>query len=361
MRVLPARLAVLLLLAGCTAQAPPSVDAQGPVGPRSQRPSPAADLPDVAPKTGRLTLAFAGDVHFEDALHPRLDDPEAALDPAEDLLGDADIAMVNLETAITDRGAPEPKKYRFRTSPAALDALAAAGVDVVTMANNHAVDYGADGLADTLAAQRSSPVPVVGIGRNAAQAFAPAILDVRGTKVAVLAATQVPDRTAAAWAATDKKAGVAVARNPRRLVQAVRKAAKRNDLVVVYLHYGTERVACPTDEQRDIVDALVEAGADVVVGSHAHVLLGSGWHGPAYVDYGLGNFVWYSPNSRAEASSGVLRLTVAGHRVTRATLLPTFTGQDGLPRPLVGAEATKARAAWRALRKCTGLAARAPR
>lgn len=356
---------LVLLVAGCTAEAAPTA----PAAPAAPAPAPAAPVPAPAepaepaetsapaPAPGEVTLAFAGDIHFEDDLRSRLDDPGTALDPVDGLLGAADVTVVNLETAITDRGRPEPKKYHFRTSPAALDALDAAGVDVVSMANNHAVDYGRDGLTDTLAAQESSPVPVIGIGRDAKQAFAPARLDVRGTKVAVLAATQVPDRTVAAWPASRTRAGVASARNPDRLVRAVKRAAEFHDLVVVYLHYGTERVACPTGEQRDIAAALTDAGADVVVGAHAHVLLGAGWRGSRYVSYGLGNFVWYSPNSHAEASSGVLRVTVADGKVTRADLAPTLTGSDGLPRPLTGADARKARASWKALRGCTGLAA----
>jgi poly-gamma-glutamate synthesis protein (capsule biosynthesis protein) len=174
----------------------------------------------------------------------------------------------------------------------------------------------------------------------------------------VFGATQVPDRTAGVWAAGKDKPGVASARNPKRLLAAVQAARESADLVVVYLHYGTERVGCPTRDQRDIVAKLAEAGADVIVGSHAHVLLGSGWAKGAYVSYGLGNFVWYSPNSRAEATSGVLRVTWSAGRVLRQELVPTFTGQDGLPRPVRGAAARKAVAQWRDLRECTGLADR---
>ncbi len=361
MRTRLAGLGALVFVAGCSAQAAPTIeDARPPAAEQPAQPTHVAASVPTAKKPGEVTLAFAGDVHFEDDLKPRLDDPESALDPVDSLLNSADISMVNLETAITDRGKPEPKKYRFRTSPAALGALAAAGVDVVSMANNHAVDYGADGLTDTLAAQRASPIPVVGIGRDVEQAFAPAVFDVRGTKVAVLGATQVPDRTAAAWAATKKKAGVAVARKPAKLVRAVRAAKKASDLVVVYLHYGTERVACPTSEQSQIVDDLVDAGADVVVGSHAHVLLGAGWHEAAYVSYGLGNFVWYSPNTVVEATSGVLALTVKSGRVTAAALKSTRTGPDGIPRPLKGTDAEKAQKGWKSLRTCTGLAAKPP-
>jgi poly-gamma-glutamate capsule biosynthesis protein CapA/YwtB (metallophosphatase superfamily) len=122
---------------------------------------------------GTVTLAFAGDVHFQLHLAALLDHPSGALGPITQTLKAADVTMVNLESAITDRGTPEAKelevasqRYYYRTSPAALGVLAAAGIDLVTMANNHGADYGPVGVADTLASIRTSPIPVVGIGRN---------------------------------------------------------------------------------------------------------------------------------------------------------------------------------------------------
>ncbi len=88
--------------------------------------------------------------------------------------------MANLETAITDGGTPVPKEFHFRAPASALETLAGAGLDVVTMANNHGVDYGESGLADTLAAKKDSPIPIVGIGADAKEAFAPATLVVGG-------------------------------------------------------------------------------------------------------------------------------------------------------------------------------------
>ncbi len=135
-----------------------------------------------------VTLAFAGDLHFEGHLAALLDHPRGALGPITGTLADADVTMANLESAITVRGTPEAKeledpgnRYHFRTTPAALEVLAEAGVDVVTMANNHGADYGPVGVEDTLRAIRNGPIPVVGIGRNRRAAFAPYRVSVRGT------------------------------------------------------------------------------------------------------------------------------------------------------------------------------------
>lgn len=314
---------------------------------------------------GPVTLAFAGDMHFELHLAALLDRPRRALGPIARRLADADLTMVNLESAITERGTPEAKelevpsqRYHFRTSSAALDVLAAAGVDVVTMANNHAADYGRIGLRDTLAAIRKSPVPVIGIGRNRRAAFTPYRVSVRGTDFAFLAGdASMREGTSDVWAAGPTTPGIAAAhaRRPRDLLDAVRAASQRDDVVVVYLHWGEELEGCPTEQQRTTASALADAGADIVVGTHAHVQLGSGWIGDTYVNYGLGNFLWYHGH---QPESGVLRIRVEDGEVVGDSWVPARIGPDGRPNPLHGEQAETAVAHWRALRACTDLADR---
>jgi poly-gamma-glutamate synthesis protein (capsule biosynthesis protein) len=263
--------------------------------------------------------------------------------------------MLNLETAVTTRGRPQPKLYNFRTSPLALELLDAAGVDVVTMANNHGADFGRVGLLDSLAAREDGPLPVVGIGRDAADAFSPYRASVRGTDVAFLAAMTNRDYTARNWSAGVDEPGVATATRPRprRLLAAVRAVSRVDDVVVVYLHWGAELASCPTPRQVSYARQLSEAGADIVVGSHAHVLLGSGWSGETYVNYGLGNFVWYNTY---QADTGVLTLTVRDGKVVRDEFHPAVIGPDGTPAPLEGPARTGPTAEWEALRGCADLA-----
>ena len=316
----------------------------------SRRPPPPAD--------SELTLAFAGDVHFEAHLRGLLEDPDAALSEVAPLLGAADVTMLNLETAITDRGAPEPKDYTFRASPVALDALAAAGVDVVSLANNHGMDFGVAGYRDTLAAKADAPLAVIGIGRDAAEAYEPYVQSVDGTRVAILAATIVPEPTTEQWAAVGTRGGLATAVDPRQLLAAVRLAATDAHLVVVYMHWGEEHVACPTNEQEKLRRELAVAGADVVLGSHAHVLLGSGWADDGtYINYGLGNFIWYHGRSEEVASTGVLTLTVRGGNVVDHGWAPArIPPSGGVPEPLDGPGARAAREQWNDLRGCARLA-----
>ena len=347
-----------LLLAACTST--------GAGTPESATPGAPATALEGA---GEITLAFAGDVHFEAHLARLLRRPEGALGPIADTLRDADLAMLNLESAITERGRRDPKerekpddRYWFRTSPAALTALADAGVDVVSMANNHVGDYGEVGLADTLAAARASAArdsaaTVIGIGRNAAEAFAPHRVRVADLDVAFLAAdTTFREGGSEVWAAGPDSAGTAAARGsrPAALLDAVSASAATDDVVVVYLHWGREYQSCPTQQQRTLGRRLAEAGADVVVGSHAHVPGGSGWSGETYVNYGLGNFVWYHDR---QPDTGVLELRVTADGVVGEEWVPARITAAGTPRPIVGAGRETALARWDELQRCAGLGA----
>jgi poly-gamma-glutamate capsule biosynthesis protein CapA/YwtB (metallophosphatase superfamily) len=309
------------------------------------------------PTGAPVAIAFGGDVHFEGVIASRLaSDPATTFGPIGAVLRRADLAVVNLETAITERGTAAPKEHTFRAPASAFTALKAAGVDVATMANNHGQDFGVVGLRDSLAAAKAAGFPLIGIGRDAEQAYRAHRFTVNGQRIAVIGATQVLDSSlAAAWSAGDGKPGLASAWDEKRLLAAVRAARANADTVVVDLHWGRELEDCPTDRQRALAPKLVAAGADVVVGSHAHVLLGGGFLRGAYVHYGLGNFVFYARGG-VTAQSGVLLLTMRGRAVTEAEWVPAVIS-GGIPLPLRGAAAERAVAAWQALRGCTGLAA----
>lgn len=355
---LPVVMAVASGLAVFAAACSGRSDAKMPplsVTPSASRPHSQAPRAD-APKEP-IIIAFAGDTHFHAQLAGRLANPRTALGPSIPLLKSADFTMVNLETAITTRGTKEPKEFNFRAPPSAFSALKAAGVDVVTMANNHGVDYGQVGLADSLRAIKRSGFPVVGIGKNAAAAYRPYYANVKGTRLAVIGATQVlDDNLIASWSATDHQAGLASAKNAPRLIQAVREARKNADAVIVDLHWGQEMRPCPLPRQKVLANQLVRAGADVIVGSHAHVPLGGGYFHGRYVDYGLGNFFFYAASGKT-AESGVLELKLSGRKVLKAAWRPA-TISGGVPRLLTGASRMQALSRWNALRACTGLDSR---
>ncbi len=313
---------------------------------------------EAAPERRPYTISFGGDVHFEGVLRSRLNaNPKTALGPIARVLSRADIAMVNLETAITTGGTPAPgKQFTFRAPASAFSALYAAGVDVASMAKNHGMDYMQGGLADTLAAIKRSKFPVVGVGGNEDDAYRPWRTTVNGNRVAIIGATQVLDAEfIQAWTATDAKGGLASAKNEARLLQEVRRARKNSDTVIVHLHWGTELQKCPNEAQRSLAPKLIAAGADVVVGGHAHILLGSGYLKTGYVNYGMGNFAFYNWGPET-GRTGVLTLTINGRKVLKDRWTPASI-QGGVPVPLTGAAGQQAVAGWKALRGCAGLAA----
>jgi poly-gamma-glutamate capsule biosynthesis protein CapA/YwtB (metallophosphatase superfamily) len=302
-----------------------------------------------------VELAFAGDVHFEGPIGTELRSaPNLLLASISPVLRRADLAVVNLETAVTTHGAPTAKTFVFRAPPSAFAALSAGGVDVASMANNHGLDYGEAGLRDSLAAARHYRFPVVGIGLNAEQAYRPFRHTINGQRIALIGATQVlDDQLISAWTAGPGKPGLASAKDVPRLMRAVRRARATSDTVIVFLHWGIELQQCPSPDQRTLAKQLVAAGADVVVGGHAHRVQGAGRMGKALVGYGLGNFVWYG-TSELSTQTGVLLVTVDGRKVLGYRWEPARI-VDGTPRPLGGSERRAQIRAWQSLRGCTGL------
>jgi poly-gamma-glutamate synthesis protein (capsule biosynthesis protein) len=343
--------------AGTPTSAPATVAAPTTQAAQASTPPPVGDGPRVA--SGQpIRIAFAGDVHFEGSSRQRLAaDPRTAVGPMAVELAAADLAVVNLETAVTTGGIPTPNKaFVFRSPPTAFAALRAAGVDLVNVANNHGMDYGVSGLRDTIANAEMAGMPTVGIGTDETAAYAPFITTIRGQRIAVFGATQVIDsELVATWSAGPGRPGLASAKRVDRLTAAVRAVRPSVDTVIVYLHWGVETQRCPNSTQTGLAGSLAAAGADAIVGSHAHVLQGAGWHpSGAYVAYGLGNFVFYSSGNGPNTETGVLELTVAGRAVTGATWTPgRIVG--GAPRPLSDAARSSASRSWNALRSCAGL------
>ena len=307
-----------------------------------------------------VTLAFGGDVHFEGVLGQRLsDNPATALDGSvAALLSGADLSMTNFESALTDGGCPDPqpKQYVFQAPPSAITAFRSAGITLVTEANNHGEDCGPTGVEQSLAIAQAAHYPIIGIGQNAAQAFAPYRTTIHGQRIAIIAATQVIDTDlTTAWTATSSRPGLASAYQEAELVAAVEAARKTSDTVVVYLHWGTEADDCPNPLQEPLAEALVKAGADIVLGTHAHVQLGAGYLGSAFVDYGLGNLAFYD-TTPPETYSGSLVITVTGRRIDSFVWRPALI-EAGLPIPQSGAVGTAATRRWAGLRACTNLSA----
>ena len=274
------------------------------------------------------TLLAGGDVLMT-RTEPAGVDPFASLEPR---LGSADFSLVNVEMAISDRGSPHWKEFVFRAPPSAAERIAAGGVSVANLANNHANDYGPDALVDTVERLEAAGVATVGAGRDADEAYQYLLLSTEtGVRVAFVGASMIVPSSFAASAGTP---GIASAHPPARarVLDTVRAAAAEADVVVVAVHWGIERDTCPSNDQRLLARQLLDAGADAVIGHHPHVLQPVEKVGSKLVAYSLGNFVWHA-RSGILGETGVLQIDFDGDEVVSWEFHPHLLDDNGAPVP----------------------------
>ncbi len=279
---------------------------------------------------GDITLLFAGDVYFSDHVqnaYDRAGGIGGVLDEkirAE--IDEADIFMVNQEFPFTDRGtAAEDKQFTFRVPPAKVSLLTEMGVDIVTMANNHILDFGPEGITDSLAALDGAGIRHVGAGEDLEQAKALEILEVKGRKIGFLGVSRV--YMAASWAAGAGHPGVFSTYDPTLALQEIRAAKEKCDHLVVYVHWGIERNTAPEEYQREMGRQYIDAGADLVVGSHPHVLQEIEYYKGKPIAYSLGNFVFGSSIPETELLKVVL--SGDGEDESEAAAGGAGAGEDG--------------------------------
>jgi len=346
-RRLPGLLAALTLVAACSeglrptlvdepprwqaptstaaAASPPPALAPAPALPAS--PSTATRATEVEPAPSRRWTLLAGGDVLMDRTEPAGIDPFEFIEPS---LASAHIAVVNAEMALSDRGSAVDKEFVFRAPPEAAARLAAAGIDVASLANNHARDYGAEGLVDSVSALESAGVVALGAGADDDAAYAYRLLRAAaGVRVAFVGASLVVP-----WGfpAGPDRPGIASARPLARVVESVRAAARAADVVIVMIHWGIERHTCPTAEQLDVARDLLAAGADAVIGHHPHVLQPVEFLDGKVVAYSLGNFVWH-PRTGLTGETGVLQIDFDGEAVVGWRFHPHLLDENGAPRP----------------------------
>ncbi len=267
-----------------------------------------------------VALAAVGDITFGEQVGPAVEQYGGAypwLFVAGTLRG-ADVTIGNLETSVSTRGTPAIKEFTFRGPPKAVPPMATlAGFDVLTLANNHAVDYGRDALLDTIRTVRAAGIQSVGAGANERLARRPAIVEAGGLRIAVLGYSDVNPDGFVASSSTPGTAGA----DTLAITADVRAARRRADVVVCFFHWGTELQPDPDSRQLVFARSCLDAGAQVVVGAHPHVL-GAVTRPTArtLVAWTLGNFVF--PSSADRAKTAVLRVLLDSSGVRAYRLLP---------------------------------------
>jgi poly-gamma-glutamate synthesis protein (capsule biosynthesis protein) len=278
--------------------------------------------PDAGPPARPITLVVGGDVTLGHNHQTYFDSEVAKGRSREEMLaygfkevkalGDAsDLFVVNLECPFTEGGEKLPKNFNFRARPELVGSLVAGGVDVVSLANNHLMDYGAQGLVDTLVTLEAARIPYFGAGRNLAEARRPALLTVGGVRVAFLGYFFLGERNIEPPQvyATETTPGVAghfsdVEVMERMLREDILAAKRQADVVLPFFHWGREGTYTPEPYQVRLAHAAIEAGASGVLGSHPHVLQSMELYQGAPVVYSLGNFVFggnWNPRDKRSA------------------------------------------------------------
>jgi hypothetical protein len=298
---------------------------------------PGSSVPGSSVPNSEWTLMVVGD----SLLTRKIGEGVNPFDRARPSLRSADLSIVNVETAISDATTKEPKQFNFKSPVKFAELMRDAGVDVGSLANNHSLDFGDQGMIDTVDALRDAGLNPIGAGVNRQRALAASRHSIKGVRVAVIAASQVIPSPS--WIATDSSIGVAAAgktltdEDTRALTQAIASAKADADVVVVYMHWGQERAVCPTELQRKTADVLHKAGASIVVGAHPHVLQPIVRNGNDITAYSVGNFIW-DPRSGITGDTGILELRFVGATVSDVVFHPHRLDGNGWAAPVSGAD-----------------------
>lgn len=290
----------------------------------------------------QIHLAAVGDLMLARSLGAGLErgDLDYPFVHIADSLRDADITVGNLESALGDIGEPAFKSYPFQAPSQAAEALAQAGFDVVSLANNHGMDYGQEALLQAISLLTAAGVQPVGAGADAAVAHQPVFIEQDGLTFAFLSYVNVPVEArsgfdTATWTATDSSPGMAWAA-PAQIHADVTAVAAQADLVIVLLHSGYEYVAAPSEPQVAAAHAAVDAGAALVIGHHAHILQGIEYYQDGVILYGTGNFAF---EIDGDPETAVFHLWLDEDGVRQIQIEPAIIQFGGQPRPATAAEA----------------------
>jgi poly-gamma-glutamate capsule biosynthesis protein CapA/YwtB (metallophosphatase superfamily) len=315
---------------------------QGDAGAAPVEEQPVEEAAEHPKPADEIRLAFVGDILLAASVEALMNKNGTAYpyEKALPFLQEPDLTAGNLENPITTRGIPaEDKQYVFKGSPGLLTSLKEAGIDVVSLANNHTMDQGVEGLLDTIAHLDEAGIANMGGGKDADAAFRPVVLDAQGISVAYFGLSRVvPD---VSWKAGVNKPGVAETYDSTRAKEEIAAAREKHDLVVVFAHWGEEKSDHPRAYEKQLARDYIDAGADLVVGAHPHVLQGFEQYKGKWIAYSLGNFIFNMTATDKTKDTGVLDAVCSREGECKLQLHPMRVKQASQPTPIEGEEAKR--------------------
>jgi len=257
--------------------------------------------PEPEPEPRSFTMIAVGDVMLDRSVWRVIQENgfQSILAKVRDDLRAADITLANLECPLATSGPHAPRDCIFRSDPRAVDVLLDGGIDVVTVANNHSLDAGVAGLRSTLDHLDAAGVAYCGAARERDAAWEPCVFEVNDVRLGFVGCTDLSFQHGS-WAKVDDAT--------TKFAERIRSAKEKCDLLVVTIHWGNEYQTVPTERQRKVARAAVDAGADLVVGHHPHTLQGIGSYKGAPILYSAGNFV-FDQREGERMESAIFHLT----------------------------------------------------
>lgn len=277
------------------------------------------EIPEEEPSK-EITMVFSGDILLSSYVLNNYENSGINGVISEELLGEmqnADLTMVNEEFPFSTRGTQaQDKQFTFRVDPSYVKILQEMGIDVVTLANNHALDYGTQALSDSFQTLDDAGIAYVGAGDSRERAAEAYITELGGKTFGFLAASRVIPEVS--WNIDNQQPGMLCTYDSTALCEAIKKAKENCDYVAVYVHWGIERENMPEDYQRQLGKAYIDAGADIVIGAHPHVLQGIEYYNGKPIVYSLGNYIF---NQSIEKTM-LLKVTVSPENETTLQMIP---------------------------------------
>lgn len=256
-----------------------------------------------------LHILYAGDAMFDWSVKEAINryGPDYPFLHIQSDIAQADFSFVNLETAVTLENEKDTNQiYNFKSNPESLTGLKNAGFDMVSVANNHSMDFLQKGFLDTLTHLDTAGLLYVGGGLNAQEAYQAKSVNLKGKTVKFLAFSRfIPTGD---WFAGSNKPGIAQAYDRKPVLDAIARERERADYVLVYLHWGVEMNNRPEAWQREFAKQMIDAGADAIIGSHVHVLQGFEYYKGKPIAYSIGNFLFPDYVTGPKADTGLLHL-----------------------------------------------------
>lgn len=239
------------------------------------------------------------------------------------LLSSADITFANLESPFFDQGPLIKEGMVFKAEPETIEGLKLAGIDIVSLANNHFGNQGRKGMAYTFSHLKNNGISYFGAGNNYSEAHTPAVIESKGKKFAFLSYNEISPES---YKASEDTAGLSwISENEEDLgamAEDIKKAKEKNNMVVVSFHWGTEYTPNPSRKQKDIAKRAIDAGADIILAQHPHVVQGIQFIDNKFVAYSLGNFVFDQMWSEETREGLVIKVYFKGDKVLSVDFIP---------------------------------------